>query len=39
MALFAMIVTAGKVPKDVTKGEIPHNDYAGMVLLTGGWLH
>ncbi len=36
MALFALIVTAGKVPKDVTKGEIPHYDYPGMVLLTGG---
>ncbi len=37
MALFAMVITFWSVPKDVKhSGPRPHNDYAGMVSLTGG---
>ncbi len=37
MALFAMLITMGSVPKDAkSEGPRPRNDYAGMVALTGG---
>jgi hypothetical protein len=36
MALFSMLITVWKVPKDDTKGERLHNDYPGMVVLTAG---
>jgi len=31
-----MLVTLWKVPKDAMKGERPHNDYPGMIVLTAG---
>ncbi|HET9522714.1 MAG TPA: MFS transporter [Terrimicrobiaceae bacterium] len=36
MAIFSILMTAWKVPKDETKAERPHNDYPGMVVLTSG---
>jgi EmrB/QacA subfamily drug resistance transporter len=36
MALFAILVTVWKVPKDRIEGEPPQNDYPGMIVLTAG---
>ena len=36
MAVFSMLITAWKVPQDKSKGERPHNDYPGMIVLTSG---
>ena len=36
MALFAMLVTLWKIPRDRTEEARPRNDYAGMALLTFG---
>ena len=36
MAVFSMLITAWKVPRDKSKGERPHNDYPGMIVLTSG---
>jgi hypothetical protein len=36
MAVFAMLVTAWKVPNDVSQRERPRNDYPGMIVLTAG---
>ena len=34
MAVFSMLIMGWKVPRDEPKGERPHNDYPGMIVLT-----
>jgi MFS family permease len=36
MAVFAMLVTAWKIPKDSVRREHPQNDYLGMFVLSAG---
>ena len=34
MFLISMVITAWKVPRDESKGERPHNDYPGIIVLS-----